>query len=308
MLIWQKFFKSVCKQVIHMIYVSSSCLSGAKISDVVQQLAENGFTNIELSGGTNYYPEIFDDLVRLQKQFGINYVCHSYFPPPKHDFVVNLASCNDEIYRRSIEHYESCIQKLPGIGCSSLSIHAGYYVELNTEDMGNKVSSRTFYDTNECVDRFCSAYENLNLLSEKLGVSMYIENNVLSGVNSEILGSSPSFMMIDSTSILELKSRLNFHLLLDLGHLYVSCKSIGLSFENEVAALVPLSKWFHLSSNDSFSDQHDPLSADCPVTRAYLEYAKKEVNVTLETKGSAKQIMESHKLITQGFHEVIGME
>jgi sugar phosphate isomerase/epimerase len=280
-----------------MTFISSSCLPGKKISDIVGKLAESGFSDIELSGGTDYYPEIFDDLVHLQKQYGLNYACHSYFPPPENDFVVNLASCNNEIYEKSMVHYENCIQELPRIDCSSLSIHAGYYMELSTKDMGNKISSRIFYDIDECINRFCSAYEKLKLLAEKNGVTMYIENNVFSGANSELFDGSQSFMMIDSASILSLKDRLNFHLLLDLGHLYISCRSLSLSFENELAVLAPLSKWFHLSSNDSFSDQHKPLSSSCPITKAYFEYAHKGVNVTLETKGSIKQVMGSYKMI-----------
>lgn len=59
-----------------MIYVSSSCVSGQKISDVVRRLAQGGFRNIELSGGTSYYPEIFHDLAALKKEYGLTYVCH----------------------------------------------------------------------------------------------------------------------------------------------------------------------------------------------------------------------------------------
>ena len=38
-----------------MIYISTSCVKNIKIKDSVEELANNGFKNIELSGGTEYY-------------------------------------------------------------------------------------------------------------------------------------------------------------------------------------------------------------------------------------------------------------
>ncbi len=66
-----------------MIYVSSSCIRHKKIKDSVKELAENGFQNIELSGGTQYYNNIESDLLKLKEKYNLNYRCHNYFPPPK---------------------------------------------------------------------------------------------------------------------------------------------------------------------------------------------------------------------------------
>ena len=38
-----------------MIYISSACVKNTKIKSSVEKLAANGFRNIELSGGTEYY-------------------------------------------------------------------------------------------------------------------------------------------------------------------------------------------------------------------------------------------------------------
>ena len=77
-----------------MIYISTACVRHKKISDSVKELAENGFLNIELSGGTDYYEGYIDDLLELQKKYKLNYICHNYFPPPKEHFVLakNIAS------------------------------------------------------------------------------------------------------------------------------------------------------------------------------------------------------------------------
>ena len=45
-----------------MIYVSSACVHAEKIGDVLYMYSNAGIENIELSGGTVFYPELEDDL------------------------------------------------------------------------------------------------------------------------------------------------------------------------------------------------------------------------------------------------------
>ncbi|KKK58959.1 hypothetical protein LCGC14_3039190, partial [marine sediment metagenome] len=88
-----------------MIYISSACVQHEKIKDSVEKLAQNGFEHIELSGGTKYYEGYEQDLVELKNKYDLKYLLHSYFPPPKEDFILNLASLDDEIYQKSLKHY-----------------------------------------------------------------------------------------------------------------------------------------------------------------------------------------------------------
>ena len=48
-----------------MVYVSSSCIKKSSIVEVIQRLVDNGFRNIELSGGTDYYDGIQMDLINM---------------------------------------------------------------------------------------------------------------------------------------------------------------------------------------------------------------------------------------------------
>lgn len=282
-----------------MIYISSSCIRGKRISDVVRSLAQGGFKHIELSGGTSYYPSIFEDLIALRREYGLTYACHSYFPPPERDFVVNLASCNDEIYQQSIRHYRECIPFLPDIGCSALSIHAGFFLELSPEELGGEVHTKVEYDVEQGLDRFCLAYEGLCRMAKEYGVTMYLENNVMDSANFERSGRRTLVMMVDSESILTLKKRLNFNLLLDLGHLYATCYSLRKDFETEAERLAPYVEWFHLSNNDSTADQHRPLTEDCAVVKMFRRMEHEKKNITLETKGSLEEIAQSRAIAAQ---------
>jgi len=54
-----------------MIYISTSCVKHKKIKVSIQELVDNGYTNIELSGGTEYYDGFENDLLELKEKYGI---------------------------------------------------------------------------------------------------------------------------------------------------------------------------------------------------------------------------------------------
>ena len=273
-----------------MIYVSSSCIKQKRIDDVIKHLADAGIKNIELSGGTEYYDGIESDLKSLKDIYDLNYVCHAYFPPPKNPFVVNLASCNDSIYYQSIEHYAKCIDMLKRIECKVLSVHAGFLVEIGSDEIGGKLSGRIVYDEAEAYDRFCSAYRYISRRCNENNIKLYLENNVLSLANYEEFGFNNYMMMTDYSSIMKMKEQLDFNLLLDLGHLYVSANTLGLKFGQECSGLSKCVDWIHISENNGIRDEHKPLRKNSDILQEFGKIYKRGINVTLEAAGSIDEI------------------
>ncbi len=280
-----------------MIYISSACVKRNNIAEVITLLGKQGIKNIELSGGTDYYEEIEKDLKILKKKYGLTYACHAYFPPPKEPFVVNLASCNDKIYRQSIEHYEKCITMLNRIGCKVLSIHAGFMVELGIDEIGKKLNSRIVYDKKEAYDRFCSAYRYISKQCEYNGIEFFLENNVLSSENYAEFGRNNYMMMTDYNSIMEMREQLDFKLLLDLGHLHVSSRTLGLCFQEECEKLRKYVGWVHLSENNGFFDEHKPLKEESEILEEFRKLYIPHMNITLETMGNVNEIIQSVELV-----------
>lgn len=282
-----------------MLYVSSSCLNEVKpcrIGNVIKKLAESDIRHIELSGGTEYYETIEQDLQELGRRYGLTYACHAYFPPPRDPFVVNLASCNEEIYRRSTDHYRSCISLLKRIGCRTLSVHAGFLTEIGTEEIGKRLRGAVVYGEEEACERFCSAYRQIDSLCEKAGITLYLENNVLSEENYRAFGGRNLFMMTDYESIMRMKEHLTFRLLLDLGHLHVSCHTLGLDYREECRKLKEHVEWLHISDNDGKRDAHRPLREESGIVKVWKELYDREMPVTLETVGDIKEILQSAAL------------
>lgn len=281
-----------------MIYVSSACVKRQKIDEVVSELAINGIRNIELSGGTIFYKGLENDLNKLKKKYDLKYACHAYFPPPKTDFVVNLASCNDEIYNRSITHYEECIEFMKRIHCNVLSIHAGYLVEINTNQIGKKLNSQLIYPEDEAYDRFCYAYRYISDICKKNSIVMYLENNVLSEENYKSFGMNNYLMMTDYESIMKMRRKIEFNLLLDLGHLHVSTKTLNLNFAEQCNLLKEYVKWIHISQNNGCIDEHKPLCPDSEILVEYENIKQSDIDVTLETVGSINEIISSANLLS----------
>lgn len=280
-----------------MIYVSSACIRKKSIAEIVRLYAENHIQNIELSGGTDYYNEIEADLQNLKTYFRLNYACHAYFPPPQDPFVVNLASCNDQIYKRSIDHYVHCIEMLKCMECKVLSIHAGFLIEIGVDEIGKQLHNRIVYDEFKAYERFCDAYEYIAKLCEDNGISFFLENNVLNVQNYKEFGYHNYMMMTDYESIIKMKKQLDFNLLLDLGHLHVSANTLGLDYGKECDMLQPYIKWIHISENNGVMDEHKPLREDSPIIKELSKLYHPDINITLETEGSVQDIIESIKMV-----------
>ena len=139
-----------------MIYVSSSCVKYKKIQDSVVALVNHGFKNIELSGGTEYYDGFEDDLLELKARYNLNYICHNYFPPPKCSFVLNLASLDNEIYEKTLNHLVHAIELSKRLDAKKFGFHAGFLVDIKVSEIGQKISKNDLY--NKCPAIPCSNY------------------------------------------------------------------------------------------------------------------------------------------------------
>ena len=121
-----------------MIFVSSSCLKNNTIKQSVQELANQGYKNIELSGGTNLYEEYVEDLLGLKKKYKLNYLVHNYFPPPKKPFMLNIASLNDELFEKSVDHCVKAINLCKILGSKKYGVHAGFLIDFSPNEAGKK--------------------------------------------------------------------------------------------------------------------------------------------------------------------------
>jgi len=240
------------------LYVSTSGHKGNAISQA-NKLAETGFKRLELSGGT-YSPNIITDL-ELLRQNTENLLLHNYFPPPAQPFVMNLASHNRRICEESLDLARNAIDLSSKIGAAYYGVHAGFLFDPEIKDLGNIISRKKLIEREVALERFV---QNINYLAEfanKKNVKLLVENNVLSQANLESFGVNP-FLLVEPNEIVYFfeSTDSNVGLLLDLGHLNVSARSLNLQ---NIECLEKISKFvsgYHFSDNDGTQDQHLELS------------------------------------------------
>ena len=276
-----------------MIYISSYISKAKSISDQVHVLAKEGFPNIELTGGTDFYDGFVDDLKNLKSKFNLNYRLHNYFPPPKKHFVFNLASLNSQVSKDSIEHAKRSIELSRELDSYILGFHAGFFIHIASDELGTDISTRELNDEDEAIDAFV---HNLDLLQRFAGddFKIYIENNVISSRNRKRFPDRKPSMLACYSDFLKLRKKIKFNFLLDVAHLKVSCKSLALEFSDELSALIQETDYVHISDNDDLEDENKPLFEDSKLLSDLNGKKYHGYDFTLEIFDSIDNIKLSH--------------
>jgi len=279
-----------------MIYVSTSCVKNRRIKESVKELAINGFKNIELSGGTEYYENFENDLVKLKDKYNLNYRCHNYFPPPKKTFVLNLASLNDEVFQMSFKHLEEAISLSGRLGANKYAFHAGFFINIRLDEIGKKLSRNDLFNKKKSIDRFCSAYRNLKNINN---INLYIENNVFSSTNAKTYTEKKPFMMINFYEYQSLKKKIDFNLLLDVAHLKVSAKTLGLDWKAEFEKMMNVSDYIHVSDNDGLHDLNHQLTKNSEIISILKKSDTQGKDFTLEVYDGMSAIKNSYDILIE---------
>ena len=275
-----------------MIYASSSCSSKTNIKESILELVHTGITNIELSGGTNFYPALENDLLELKNKHQLNFLLHNYFPPPKEHFVLNLASKNFQIIEQSKNHLSKAIGLSKKLGADKYGIHAGFFIDPHKDELGKAIRKTQLTPENEGREIFIGNFTEVLQEANVHGVKLYLENNVLSAQNHNKYGVNP-FMLTNKKAFLELKNLLNFELLLDVAHLKVSCNSLGLNFEEELKFLSAQTDYIHLSDNDGFSDTNLEISKNSDLFKSLQKCDLKNKTISLEIYSGIDRLVDT---------------
>ena len=280
-----------------MIYLSTGGFSDLKGSESARLLSNAGIHEIEMSGGA-HEPDAIKVLNQL-KECGINLALHNYFPPPKDPFVLNLASLDDEVESRSIRHVQSVLEYCSELGLSHYSIHGGFLVDPNPEELGKPINRRRINDRNVSVSKFI---ENVNAVAKKAkeyGVVLLLENNVLGQKNLNNFPNNP-FLMTCKEECLKImrESDDNVRLLVDVGHLKVSAESLKFDKDLFLQDLDSHIGGYHLSENDGKEDQNlcfDKGSWFWPLLRKDVEY------VSIEVYDKCVDVLKQQKEMAESF-------
>jgi sugar phosphate isomerase/epimerase len=280
-----------------MIYVSSSCVKAKTIGDAVRQLHAAGFQCIELSGGTQPYPEMENELRELQAKYGLRFLCHNYFPPPSVPFVVNLASLNDQIYTMTMEHLQRAVQLSKLLNADKFGFHAGFLMDIPTDEIGRSIAQKKLFDRHAAIERFRSGFLELQELAGDL--KLYVENNVVSQTNLRNFEGINPLLATDLHSIRELRGPMSMNFIIDVAHLKVSCNTLGLNFTDELSTLLKESDYIHISDNDGAADTNQAFIRKSGLYEALKRNNLKGKTFTLEVYSGMKDLISGYEALNE---------
>lgn len=256
------------------IYISTSNGFKYDLEERIIELANSGFKNLELSGGCQFEGSIIDKLIRLKNKFGLRYRVHNYFPPPKEDFAFNFADGDNQTIAKTVSHFKDAINLCRALNIDEFSFHAGFRATLKPNDLGS-IKNTIPLDTYE--NSSLTYFKNLNAvrhLADNNGIKLYIENNVIGSLNYEKFNHDNPFLFTSFNEVKGLFDYNKYNLLLDVGHLYVSCNTLGLDFEYEFKKFLSVSDYIHLSANNGLEDENKSLFENKTISEIAIKNAK----------------------------------
>lgn len=286
-------------------YVSTVAVQGPRpLPTILERLASIGITRVELSAPHPHLPE--PELVALLKSWQphLSFVLHNYFPCPKEDFVLNIASPDAETRGRSEALVASACAVANAVGSPVYGIHSGYLADAEATRDGKFVFHRDRVGgVSECLGRTVQfvtelLYKNLpprgGLLLENLFPSETGENFSLACTPHDI---AELFAAIDDRRV---------SLLLDFSHFELTCNIFGLqhdrALDDLLARMADRIGGIHMSGNDGLRDIHLPVGADGWPLKALERICetKRDIIVTLESRRlDDEQILRQRDMILE---------
>lgn len=237
------------------IHISTGGFRDLSGLEAVAQLAAAGAEAIELSGGR---PDPLQGPGLEAWSRRVSLAVHHYFPPPDEPCVINLASTDPDIARISREHVRRAIAWAARLGSPFYSVHAGYLVDPRPRELGRQLIHRQMADRPLATRLFVEAINSLSLDADKAGVTLLIENNVLTRSTFDQFGGNP-LLMVDPDETVEILRQLSpaVGLLVDVAHAKVSAGTLGFPGATFLSRCQPWVRALHLSDNDGTQDTND---------------------------------------------------
>lgn len=255
-----------------MIYVTTGGFKDLDAAGVACNYLQSGINNIELSAGL-YCPDIESKLSTLRDK--CSFALHNYFPVPRESFVLNLASLDETVFKKSYDHVHNAISLANRLGSNYYSFHAGFLLDPKPSELGKKINKQAFYDREKCIERFVTAVNTLAEHAKKMNITLLIENNVCSPRNYENFGNDP-FLLSDPEGINEIFEHLSadVKMLIDVAHLKVSARTLKYDAEIFFLGADSFVGGYHLSDNCGTIDSNQEFQEDA----YFWEYLKRDLD------------------------------
>lgn len=239
----------------HSVFASTACLPNSEpLKSRVALYRSHGLQAIELGAHVSVHKDRLTQVANTDCSFLI----HNYFPPPVEPFVLNLASSDQTVCKRSLSLVSEALVLSKRLGAPFYSVHAGFI----TDPTGFGTTSFIFpmpelsNETQRAKERFIDALNVALEEATRLDLQLLIENNVCS---PELRGKLLLQTAAEFLELFEAMSTPHLGILLDTGHLNVTAHTLGFDPFDFVDQVAPYVRALHVHDNDGTADTHQPV-------------------------------------------------
>lgn len=264
----------------NVIFVSTACLPGIQpLKKRVADYQQHGLSNIELGAGVTVSE---DWLFRILHNDGC-FLIHNYFPPPVESFVLNLASPDEMVRRRSLDVVCQAIHLTAELKAPFYSVHAGFI----TDPIGFGTTNFVFPDPASPTEKelaFGRFVESLKIaldVADKCDIDLLVENNVCT---DDLKGKLLLQTAEEFQELFQAISSSNLLVLLDTGHLNVTAHTFNFHQTAFVEQIAPFVGAFHIHDNDGTSDFHRPPLPDSWIINVLKQEKFRGLPIVVEAK------------------------
>jgi sugar phosphate isomerase/epimerase len=241
------------------LYLSTTFVADqTSLIDALQLCKGNEISSVELGSNHPNEPD-FEEIVR---KFDFDYLVHNYFPIPRYSFVVNIASTDNTIYKRSLEHIKNAIDFCKDIGAKIYTIHPGFLTDPDglSQNEGNydfQWNDKEIHIENSQItfDRMLSAIKEIVEYARKKKITIAIETEGSVTHSRHLLMQRPE----EYQDLFEYFSPGDLGINLNVGHLNLAATVFGFSRKEFVDLIADYVVAMELSHNNGVEDQHLPL-------------------------------------------------
>jgi len=240
------------------IFISTTFIPDNKTLYEALELCNKAKIQLVEIGSNHCYEENYDYLSNFPFQF----LVHNYFPIPKKSFVLNIASFDQNIRKRSIEHAKTAIDFCKNIGGDLYTFHPGFLTDpkganlsMDNYDFQWDNNSLSKINRQKANDLMYSALDEIVAYAELKNVRIAIETEGSLSKKDHLLMQRPEEYEILMAKYSPAEIGINFN----IGHLNLAANAFQFNRVEFVDLIQEYIVAMELSHNDGLEDQHLPL-------------------------------------------------
>lgn len=234
---------------------------GSRLGEILELCFRYGFRHIEL-GSTHDYEGDPQAIVRC---FQFEYLVHNYFPPPQESFILNIASLDETIYRRSINQIFRSIDFCDEIGARLYTFHPGFLTDPKGESQDPSNYDFKFSDERlakadyqNAFQRMVEAISQIISYGQKRRVPIALETEGTFYRNRHLLMQKPE----EYCNFFRYFSPQDIRINLNLGHLHLAASFFNFRVQDFVDLVANYVVAMEMSHSEGLRDEHRPLCED----------------------------------------------